>query len=70
MRSSQGSKSTSMLAAGRLKIHSSCEATIKGFRDLVWDEKAQARGVDMYLKGGSGPPIMRWIVRDILAGKP
>jgi len=47
---------TSMLASGRLKIHSSCEATIKGFRDLVWDDKAQARGVDMYLKGGSGAP--------------
>lgn len=47
---------TTLLSLGRLKIYEKCEKTIWGLNDLRWDEKKQAQGVDMFLKGGSGAP--------------
>lgn len=47
---------TTLLASGRLKIWKKCEETIYGINELLWDEKKQAQGQDMYIKGGSGAP--------------
>jgi len=47
---------TAILSLGRLKIFHKCEKTIWGLNDLRWDEKKQAQGIDMFLKGGSGAP--------------
>jgi hypothetical protein len=47
---------TTLLSLGRLKIYEKCEKTIWGLNDLRWDEKKQAQGIDMFMKGGSGAP--------------
>jgi len=47
---------TTLLSLGRLKIYHKCEKTIWGLNDLRWDEKKQAQGIDMFMKGGSGAP--------------
>lgn len=47
---------TTLLSLGLLKIYKKCENTIFGLNDLRWDEKKQAQGIDMYIKGGSGAP--------------
>lgn len=47
---------TTLLTVGRLKIYYKCEETIFGINELLWDEKQQARGIDMFIKGGSGSP--------------
>ncbi len=47
---------TTLLASGHLKIWKKCEETIYGINELLWDEKKQAQGQDMYIKGGSGAP--------------
>jgi PBSX family phage terminase large subunit len=47
---------TTLLALGRLKIFHKCESTIRGLSDLLWDEKKQQQGIDMFIKGGSGAP--------------
>ena len=47
---------TTLLASGRLKIFHKCESTIFGLSNLLWDEKKQAQGIDMFIKGGSGAP--------------
>ncbi len=47
---------TTLLSLGRLKIFKKCKNTIFGLNDLRWDEKKQAQGIDMFLKGGSGAP--------------
>jgi len=47
---------TTLLASGKLKIYDKCEKTVWGLNDLRWDEKKQALGIDMFLKGGSGSP--------------
>lgn len=47
---------TTLLSLRRLKIYQKCESTIHGFANLLWDEKKQAKGIDMYIKGGSGAP--------------
>lgn len=47
---------TTILSLGRLKIHYKCEATIYGLANLLWDEKKQQQGIDMFIKGGSGAP--------------
>jgi PBSX family phage terminase large subunit len=47
---------TTLLTLGKLKIYKKCESTIFGINDLRWDEKKQAQGIDMYIKGGSGAP--------------
>lgn len=47
---------TTLLSLGKLKIFHKCENTIFGLNDLRWDEKKQAQGIDMYIKGGSGAP--------------
>lgn len=41
---------STLLSAGRLKVHASCEKTIQGFHAYVWDPKAQERGEDKPLK--------------------
>lgn len=46
-----------MFSIGRLKVfRKNCPVTIWGFMNLLWDPKAQERGKDMYIKGGSGSP--------------
>ena len=46
-----------LFTIGRLKIYRpNCEKTIWGLNNLLWDEKAQARGEDMFIKGGSKSP--------------
>jgi hypothetical protein len=47
---------TTLLSLGRLKIFRKCENTIFGLSNLLWDEKKQQQGIDMYIKGGSGAP--------------
>lgn len=47
---------TTILSLGRLKIFEKCESTIRGLADLLWDEKEQQKGIDMFIKGGSGAP--------------
>jgi len=47
---------TTLLSLGRWKIFDKCEKTIWGLSDLRWDEKKQAQGIDMFMKGGSGSP--------------
>ena len=47
---------TTLLSTGRLKVSRNCPVTIWGLSNLLWDEKKQAQGVDMYIKGGSGSP--------------
>jgi PBSX family phage terminase large subunit len=47
---------TTLLSLGRLKILKDCEDTIFGLNELLWDETAQQKGIDMFLKGGSGSP--------------
>jgi len=47
---------TSLLSLGKWKIYYRCEKTIWGINDLLWDEKKQKQGIDMFLKGGSGSP--------------
>jgi len=60
---------TTLLTLGKLKILRSCEKTIWGINELLWDEKKQKQGVDMFLKGGSGSPdhsadASRYIARE------
>lgn len=46
-----------MFSIGRLKVfRKNCPVTMWGFMNLLWDPKAQERGKDMYIKGGSGSP--------------
>ena len=45
-----------LFSLGKLKIFSKCKKTIWGFNELLWDEKKQEKGIDMFLKGGSGSP--------------
>lgn len=45
-----------LFTTGKLKVYEKCEKTIWGFNDLLWDQKQQERGIDMYIKGGSGSP--------------
>jgi len=47
---------STLFATGKLKVYEKCEKTIWGFNDLLWDEKKQQQGIDMYMKGGSGSP--------------
>lgn len=60
---------TTLLSLGKLKILKSCENTIFGINELLWDEKKQAQGIDMFIKGGSGSPdhaadCARYIARE------
>lgn len=47
---------TTLLSLGKFKIFHKCESTIYGLSNLLWDEKKQKQGIDMFLKGGSGAP--------------
>ena len=47
---------TTLLSLGKFKIFHMCESTIYGLSNLLWDEKKQKQGIDMFLKGGSGAP--------------
>lgn len=47
---------TTLLSLGKFKIYKKCESTIYGISNLLWDEKKQAQGIDMFIKGGSGAP--------------
>lgn len=47
---------STLFATGKLKVYEKCEKTIWGFNDLLWDQRQQERGIDMYIKGGSGSP--------------
>ncbi|MFA5407890.1 MAG: PBSX family phage terminase large subunit [Bacilli bacterium] len=48
---------TTIFSLGRCKIYQkNCPKAIWGINNLLWDPKAQERGVDMFLKGGSGSP--------------
>ena len=47
---------TTLLSLGRFKVFHECESTIYGLANLLWDEKKQKQGIDMFLKGGSGSP--------------
>ena len=45
-----------LLSLGKVKIFHECGKTIWGIDNLLWDEKKQQQGIDMYIKGGSGSP--------------
>ncbi len=47
---------TTLLSLGKLKIYNKCKSTIFGINELLWDNKKQRQGIDMYVKGGSGSP--------------
>lgn len=56
----------SLLAAGRLLIHESCDATVDEMSGYSWDEKAQARGEDAPLKQDDhAPDAVRYLIRGI-----
>ncbi len=53
----------SLLAAGRLVIHESCEALIRELEGYAWDPKASERGLDAPLKEDDhGPDALRYAV--------
>lgn len=59
---------TTLFALGKLKISQQCPMTVWGINDLLWDQKKQQQGIDMFMKGGSGSPdhvcdMMRYIGR-------
>lgn len=46
---------TTLLSLHKCKIYrKNCPNTIYGLNNLMWDQKLQAQGKDMYVKGGSG----------------
>lgn len=57
---------STLLGAGRLKIHESCTGLIEEMGTYVWDEKAQARGEDKPLKQNDhGCDALRYAVRGL-----
>jgi len=57
---------STLLGAGRLKIHESCRGLIEEMGTYVWDEKAQARGEDKPLKQNDhGCDALRYAVRGL-----
>lgn len=55
---------SSLLARGRLKIHSSCTALIDEMAGYAWDPKATEKGLDQPLKiDDHGPDALRYAVR-------
>lgn len=60
---------TTLLSLGKFKLFKDCKKTIWGLNDLLWDEKKQQQGIDMFQKGGSGSPdhacdCSRYIARE------
>lgn len=56
----------SLLAARRLLIHESCEATVDELSGYSWDPKAQERGEDAPLKQDDhAPDAVRYVVRGV-----
>lgn len=54
----------SLLSAGRLKIHASCEGLLKELTAYSWDPKASDRGDDAPLKvDDHGPDALRYAIR-------
>jgi PBSX family phage terminase large subunit len=47
---------TTILSLGKLKISNECPIAAWALMNLLWDDKKQAQGIDMYVKGGSGSP--------------
>lgn len=60
---------TTLLSLGKLKYYVKCEKSIWGVNNLLWDEKQQKQGKDMFVKGGSNSPdhicdTSRYIARE------
>lgn len=54
----------SLLSAGRLKIHASCDGLLKELSSYSWDPKAAERGEDAPLKvDDHGPDALRYAIR-------
>lgn len=55
---------SSLLAAGRLRIHASCEGLLTEMSGYTWDPKASERGEDAPLKvDDHGPDALRYAIR-------
>jgi len=55
---------STLLGAGRLRIHESCTGLIEEMGTYVWDAKAQERGEDVPIKQNDhGPDALRYAVR-------
>jgi PBSX family phage terminase large subunit len=54
---------SSLLSAGRLKIHESCKGLIEEMSAYIWDKKAEERGEDKPLKTHDhGPDALRYAI--------
>lgn len=57
---------STLLGAGRLRIHESCTGLIEEMGNYVWDAKAQERGEDAPIKQHDhGPDALRYAVRGL-----